>query len=141
MSNPINKAFWNKKKVFITGHTGFKGSWLCIFLKSLGAEITGYSLEPNTTPNLFNLANLRKKIKKSIIGDVRDYKKLYREIDKSKANIIFHLAAQPLVRLSYIHPKDTFDVNFSALLYKLSKICYSLCSSVLTRYLSTNPIN
>ena len=122
MSNPINKAFWNKKKVFITGHTGFKGSWLCIFLKSLGAEITGYSLEPNTTPNLFNLANLRKKIKKSTIGDVRDYKKLYREIDKSKANIIFHLAAQPLVRLSYIHPKDTFDVNFSGTLNVLQCI-------------------
>ena len=110
--NSINKTFWNKKKVFITGHTGFKGGWLCIFLKLLGAEVTGYSLEPETKPNLFTLANIRKKIKKSIIGDVRDYKKLYHEIKKSKANIVFHLAAQPLVRLSYIYPKDTFDVNF-----------------------------
>lgn len=107
------KKFWSKKKVFVTGHTGFKGSWLCIFLDYLGAEVTGYSLAPSTKPSLYNLANVKNIIKKSIIGDVRDYKKLYNEINKSKSKIIFHLAAQPLVRLSYLHPKDTFDTNFS----------------------------
>ncbi len=112
MNNKINSKFWARKKVFITGHTGFKGSWLSIFLKYLGAEVTGYSLSPPTKPSLFNLAKINNLIKKSIIADVRDYKRLYKEIKKSNASIVFHLAAQPLVRMSYIHPKDTFDVNF-----------------------------
>ena len=116
MNIKINRKFWKNKKVFITGHTGFKGSWLSIFLTHLGAEVTGYSLKPNTNPSLFKLAKVNNVIKKSIIADIRDYKKLYSEIKKSKASIIFHLAAQPLVRLSYIHPKDTFDVNFSGTL-------------------------
>ncbi len=116
MINDINKKFWTNKKVFITGHTGFKGSWLSIFLTHLGAEVTGYSLSPLTKPSLFKLANIQKLIKKSIIADIRDYNKLHREIKKSNASIIFHLAAQPLVRMSYIHPKDTFDVNFSGTL-------------------------
>ena len=116
MNIKINRKFWKNKKVFITGHTGFKGSWLSIFLTHLGAEVTGYSLKPNTNPSLFNLAKVNNIIKKSIIADIRDYKKLYSEIKKSKASIIFHLAAQPLVRLSYINPKDTFDVNFSGTL-------------------------
>jgi len=122
MKNSINKNFWNKKKVFISGHTGFKGSWLCLFLKFLGAEVTGYSLAPNTKPSLFELAGIKNIIKKSIIADIRDYKKLQNEIEKSKATIVFHLAAQPLVRLSYLHPKDTFDINFSGSLNILQSI-------------------
>ena len=109
MSYFINKKFWNKKKVFVTGHTGFKGSWLCIFLHLLGAEVTGYSLKPKTRPSLFKQANLVKLIKKSIIADIRDYTKLYSEIKKSNVSIVFHLAAQPLVRYSYINPKETFE--------------------------------
>ena len=120
--NEIDKNFWNKKRVFITGHTGFKGSWLSIYLHYLGAQVTGYSLKPTTKPNLFNLAKVSKLIKKSIIADVRNYKKLYNEIKKSNASIIFHLAAQPLVRMSYIHPKDTFDINFSGTLNILHTI-------------------
>ena len=122
MYNHINKNFWYKKKVFITGHTGFKGSWLSIYLTYLGAEVTGYSLKPITHPNLFNLAKIKNVIKKSIISDVRNYKKLYDEINKSKASIIFHLAAQPLVRVSYIHPKETFDINFSGTLNVLHSV-------------------
>jgi len=122
MKNYINKNFWKNKKVFLTGHTGFKGSWLSLFLKYLGAEVTGYSLKPNTKPSLFNLAEIENVIKKSIIADIRDYKKLENEIEKSKATIVFHLAAQPLVRLSYIHPKDTFDVNFTGSLNILQSI-------------------
>ena len=113
MNYKIDIKFWKNKKVFITGHTGFKGSWLSIFLSHLGAEVTGYSLKPSTKPSLFVLANIKKIIKKSIISDVRDYAKLEREIKKSKATIIFHLAAQPLVRYSYLNPKETFDTNFS----------------------------
>ena len=122
MKNNVNKNFWVKKKVFITGHTGFKGSWLCLFLHHLGAEVTGYSLKPNTKPNLFGLAKVDKIIKKSIIGDVRDSKKLFKEIKISKASIIFHLAAQPLVRMSYLHPKNTFDTNFTGTLNVLQSI-------------------
>ena len=107
----ISRKFWKNKKVFVTGHTGFKGSWLCIFLKVLGAQVTGYSLKPTTRPNLFNLAKVNKIIKKSIIADVRDYKRLFKEIKKSNATIIFHLAAKPLVRYSYLLPKETFDTN------------------------------
>ena len=122
MKNLIDKNFWKNKKVFITGHTGFKGSWLSLFLKYLGAEVTGYSLEPNTKPSLFNLAKIKNIINKSIIADIRDHKKLKKELKKSNATIVFHLAAQPLVRLSYIHPKDTFDVNFTGSLNILQAI-------------------
>ena len=114
--------FWKHKKVFITGHTGFKGSWLCLILNLMGAKITGYSLNPNTKVNLFNLANIKNDIEKSIIADVRDYKKLSTEIKKSKCKILFHLAAQPLVRESYLHPKDTFETNVLGTLNILESI-------------------
>ena len=122
MKNFIDKSFWKDKKVFITGHTGFKGSWLSLFLKHLGAEVTGYSLAPITKPSLFALAKIKNVIKKSIIADIRDHKRLQKEIEKSKATIVFHLAAQPLVRLSYFHPKETFDVNFTGSLNILEAI-------------------
>ena len=114
--NRLNINFWKGKRVFITGHTGFKGSWLCIFLNLLGAKIVGYALKPKSQPNLFDLAKVKKILKKSVIADVRDYKKLYSEIKRSKANILFHLAAQPLVRYSYLYPKKTFDSNMSGTL-------------------------
>ena len=112
MNYNINKNFWKNKKVFVTGHTGFKGSWLCIYLNLLGAQVTGYSLKPKTKPSLFSLANVNKIIKKSVIADVRNFNRLEAEIIKSKASILFHLAAQPLVRYSYSHPKETYDTNF-----------------------------
>ena len=121
MKKKINPIFWRNKKVFVTGHTGFKGSWLCLFLKMLGAEVTGYSLKPQTKPSLFNLAKINKVIKKSIIADVRDFKRLDYEIKKSKSTIVFHLAAQPLVRYSYLQPKETFDTNFTGSLNILSQ--------------------
>ena len=113
MKNYINKNFWKNKKVFVTGHTGFKGSWLCIFLNSLGSKVTGYSLKPKSNPNLYKLSNVKKVIEKSIISDVRNYKKLHKSIKESKAEIVFHLAAQPLVRDSYRNPKETFDININ----------------------------
>ena len=116
MNYTINKKYWNNRRVFVTGHTGFKGSWLCIYLSLLGAKVTGYSLKPKNKPNLFELANIKKLIKKSVIADIRNFNKLLYEIKKSKADTIFHLAAQPLVRYSYKNPKETFDTNFNGTL-------------------------
>ena len=105
------KKFWKNKKIFLTGHTGFKGSWFVIFLNLLGAKITGYSLSPPKKLNFFQLANLNKICEKSIIGDIRDYKKLKKSIINASPDIIVHMAAQPLVRDSYDFPKYTYEVN------------------------------
>jgi CDP-glucose 4,6-dehydratase len=102
--------FYKNKKVFITGHTGFKGSWLCQILINAGAEITGYSLNPPTTTNLYTLAEIDKKIN-SVIGDVRDIDTLMKTFEASKPEIVFHLAAQPLVKVSYQAPAYTYETN------------------------------
>ena len=122
MNKNFNNKFWAGKKVFVTGHTGFKGSWLCIFLKLLGAKVTGYALQPKTKPSLFKLGKIDRILEKSIYADVRNFKRLFAEIKKSKANIIFHLAAQPLVRHSYIEPKETFETNFLGTLNILESV-------------------
>ena len=106
----LNK-FWKNKRVFLTGHTGFKGSWLSIFLNLLGAEVKGYSLKPEQKVNLFDLANISNLISSSIIGDIRDYKKLKKTIFSFSPDFIIHMAAQPLVRNSYVNPKYTYEVN------------------------------
>ncbi|NLL91884.1 MAG: CDP-glucose 4,6-dehydratase [Ruminococcaceae bacterium] len=104
------KDFYENKTVLITGHTGFKGSWLCHILLNLGAKIVGYALEPETEPSLFCLSFLDKKVI-SIISDIRDYEKLKKEFDTHKPEIVFHLAAQPIVRDSYKDPRYTYDTN------------------------------
>ncbi|PCI37848.1 MAG: CDP-glucose 4,6-dehydratase [Thiotrichales bacterium] len=106
----INKKFWQGKKILVTGHTGFKGSWLCFWLKQLGADITGYALESNTEPSLFNLLQLSKSINHHI-ADIRDINKLKEIVTKTKPEIILHMAAQPLVRLSYKDPVETYSTN------------------------------
>lgn len=98
------------KKIFITGHTGFKGSWLTLWLQQLGAEITGYSLPAPSEPNLFNLARVGEGIT-HIEGDIRDYSHLQQAIRKAEPDLIFHLAAQAIVLEGYQSPKETFDVN------------------------------
>lgn len=108
--NSLNK-FWKNKKVFLTGHTGFKGTWFSILLSLLGAKVIGYSLKPSTSPNLYNLTKLNKLIHKSLYGDIRDYKKLKKSILKFTPDFIVHMAAQPLVRQSYDNPKYTYEVN------------------------------
>ena len=103
--------FWKGKKVFLTGHTGFKGSWFSIFLNLLGAKVAGYSLKPNVNPNLYDLAKLDKEIHKTTFGDIRDYSKLKNSIKKFSPDFVVHMAAQPLVRESYANPKYTYEVN------------------------------
>lgn len=107
MFNNIYKG----KKVFLTGHTGFKGSWLALWLTSLGAEVLGYSLAPNTNPSMFKELNIENKISKSIIGNILDAEYLKQTMDDFKPDIVFHLSAQPLVRLSYKEPVLTYQVN------------------------------
>ena len=102
--------FYNGKTVLVTGHTGFKGSWLCKILINSGANVIGYSLNPPTQPNLFELSQIEKNMT-SIIGDIRDYEKLKATFDKYKPQIVFHLAAQPIVRDSYKDPKYTYETN------------------------------
>ena len=104
------KSFWKNKKVFITGHTGFKGSWLTIFFNLLGAKVYGYSLKQEKL-SLYNFAKIDKIVSKSFIGDIRDYNKLKRSIKNSSPDFLIHMAAQPLVRLSYDYPKYTYEVN------------------------------
>ena len=106
----FNNIYQNKK-IFITGHTGFKGSWLALWLNKLGAEVCGYSLDPNTNPSMFKELDIQNKISKSIIGDILDSAKLEKSIKDFRPDIIFHLAAQPLVRLSYTEPLLTYQVN------------------------------
>jgi len=101
-------SFWNGKKVFITGHTGFKGSWLCKILEKSGANITGYALEPLSQPNLFDLC---KPNVSSVIGDILDFDLLLSVFNKVQPEIVIHLAAQPLVLDSYRKPRYTYNVN------------------------------
>lgn len=104
------KGFWEGKSVLITGHTGFKGSWLSLWLLEEGAKVIGYSLKPPTEPNLFNLIKIERDII-SIEGDIRNIDQLDKVIKKYKPQIVFHLAAQPLVRKSYQEPIKTLDTN------------------------------
>jgi CDP-glucose 4,6-dehydratase len=105
------RKFWKKKKIFLTGHTGFMGSWLIIFLDLLGVKIFGYSNKNYPGVHLFKIAKLNRIINKSFYGDIRDYSKLKKSIIKSKPDFLIHFAAQPLVKKSYENPKNTYDVN------------------------------
>lgn len=98
------------RKVFVTGHTGFTGSWACIWLNQLGCEVYGYSLEPETTPNLFSEAEVGKLVNGKV-ADIRNFENLRDEITKFQPDLVLHLAAQPLVRRSYRIPRETFEVN------------------------------
>lgn len=106
----VDKNFWQGKKVLITGHTGFKGSWLTTWLKHLGADVVGYSLQPPTEPNNFEVSKVVRNIK-SIYGDTRDLLHLTKVVKDTQPEIVFHLAAQPLVRLSYDDPVLTYTTN------------------------------
>ena len=117
----MKNEFWKGKKVFITGHTGFKGGWLVQTLKILGADIKGYSLESNTKPSFFKITNVENGII-SEIGDIRNLEKLSMSISEFKPEVVFHLAAQPLVRYSYENPKETYEVNVMGTLNLLEAV-------------------
>lgn len=107
----MNPDFWRGKRVFLTGHTGFKGGWLSLWLQSMGAEVHGYALNPPTEINLFAVAEVGKGMASSVIADIREADKLNQAMQLAKPEIVFHLAAQPLVRYSYVQPAETYAVN------------------------------
>ena len=106
----VDSSFWKGKKVFLTGHTGFKGSWLSLWLQNMGAIIKGYSLNVNTNPALFLEANVAEEMD-SEIGDIRNLEQLTKSMVSFSPDILIHMAAQPLVRLSYLEPVDTYTTN------------------------------
>lgn len=107
----MRREFWAGKRIFLTGHTGFKGGWLALWLAGLGAEVHGYALKPVTESNLFMLVNLESRLAHSTIADIRDAVALTEAIHVAQPDIVFHLAAQPLVRFSHIAPVETYAVN------------------------------
>lgn len=111
MNGRVDPQFWSDKRVFLTGHTGFKGGWLTIWLASMGAKIIGYSLSPNTNPNLFEEAKIFSLCERSIIGDIRELNSLRNAIIDAAPDIVIHMAAQPLVRYSYANPVETYATN------------------------------
>ncbi len=117
----IERAFWQHRRVWVTGHTGFKGSWLCLWLRKLGAEVSGYALEPEAGGSLFEDARVVDGMH-SVIGDVRERDALEAAVREAKPEIVFHLAAQPLVRLSYEQPLDTFSVNVMGVAHVLETL-------------------
>lgn len=106
----LNLSFYNGKIVLVTGHTGFKGTWLCKILIGAGAKVVGYSLEAPTNPNLFSLSSIENDMV-SIIGDIRDFDKLKFVFDKYQPECVFHLAAQPIVKEGYKEPRYTYETN------------------------------
>ena len=121
VENLVNPAFWRGRRVFVTGHTGFKGSWLCLWLQAMGAEVSGYALAPATSPALFEVADVARGMT-STIGDVRDYAALAVAMAAARPEIALHLAAQPLVPLSYAEPVETFATNAMGTVHLLEAV-------------------
>jgi CDP-glucose 4,6-dehydratase len=117
----MNPKFWRGKRVFLSGHTGFKGSWLSLWLQALGAEVTGFALSPSTNPSLFEVANVASGMQ-SLIGDVRDLKLLQQAMQDAQPEIVIHMAAQPLVRYSYANPVETYATNVMGSVHLLESV-------------------
>lgn len=122
----LDLSFYKNKRVLVTGHTGFKGAWLSRILVNAGAVVTGYSLVPPTTPSLFDAAGIEKGMT-SIIGDIRDFDKLKSVFDEAEPEIVFHLAAQPIVLTSYEQPKYTYETNVMGTVNLLECVRLSPC--------------
>jgi len=121
----INKSFWNNKHVLLTGHTGFKGGWLSLWLQSMGAKVHGYALEPASQPNFFTLAKVADAMTSNTIADIRETQIIKKLINQVKPEIVFHMAAQPLVRFSYAAPEETYAVNVMGTVNLLEAIRYT----------------
>jgi len=117
----LNPGFWRGKRVLLTGHTGFKGSWLSLWLQSMGAQVTGYALVPPTNPCLFEIAEVAQGMT-SIIGDIRDLAKLQAVFTEYQPEIVIHMAAQPLVRYSYQNPVETYSTNVMGTVHLLEAV-------------------
>ena len=117
----VDLTVYKGKKVFLTGHTGFKGSWLCLLLNHLGAKVYGYALQPPTHPSLYEVAKIDESVT-STIADVRDYQTLLKTLQEVQPDIVFHLAAQPLVRDSYKNPVETYSINVMGTVHLLEAI-------------------
>ena len=117
----MNPAFWQGKRVLLTGHTGFKGSWLSLWLQSMGAQVTGYALAPPTNPSLFEIAEVAEGMT-SVIGDIRDLAKLQAVFAEHQPEIVIHMAAQPLVRYSYQNPVETYSTNVMGTVHVLEAV-------------------
>jgi CDP-glucose 4,6-dehydratase len=115
----INSDFWRSKRVLLTGHTGFKGSWLSLWLQSLGAQVHGLALEPPTSPNLFTVAQVEAGMASHTIGDIRDLRTVQTAMQVAQPDIVIHMAAQPLVRLSYAEPVETYATNVMGTVHML----------------------
>ena len=117
----MNPAFWQGKRVLLTGHTGFKGSWLSLWLQQMGAHVTGYALAPPTNPSLFEIAEVAQGMT-SVIGDIRDLAKLQAVFAEHRPEIVIHMAAQPLVRYSYQNPVETYATNVMGTVHLLEAV-------------------
>jgi len=118
----MNPEFWRGRRVLVTGHTGFKGSWLCHWLDTLGAKVHGFALDPPTEPNLYTIARVRSTLAGEHIADIRDPDVVAHALAESRPEIVLHLAAQPLVRNSYAEPVDTYGVNVLGTIHLLEAI-------------------
>lgn len=120
-SSRVDPAFWSGKRVFLTGHTGFKGSWMALWLQRMGAHLTGFALPPPTAPALFDVARVGERMS-SIIGDIRDQRALERALVDADPEIVIHMAAQPLVRASYDDPVGTYATNVMGTVHLLDAV-------------------
>ena len=129
----ITASTWQNKSVFLTGHTGFKGSWLALWLQQMGAKVWGYALEPPTDPSLFEVASIAQYLESETRGNITDFVKLQAAITHCQPEVIFHLAAQPLVRESYSDPLQTFATNVmgTAQLLEAARTVDSLCAVII----------
>ena len=118
----MTPAFWKDKSVFLTGHTGFKGGWLALWLMNAGARVHGYALQPPTEPSLFTVARVREGLASHTVGDIRDAGRLREALEKAAPDIVLHLAAQSLVRTSYHEPVDTYAVNVMGTVHLLEAV-------------------
>ena len=118
----VNPSFWNGKRIFLTGHTGFKGGWLALWLSSMGARVTGYALTPNTSPSFFEVVKIAADLEDSNIADIRDLEKLQKAMSDAQPEVVIHMAAQPLVRYSYANPVETYATNVMGTVHVLESI-------------------
>lgn len=122
MMGGVDAAFWAGKRVFVTGHTGFKGGWLTLWLTEMGAEVTGYALDPSTDPNMLTVCGVAELLVSDQRGDVRDLPALVEAVRTAEPEIVLHLAAQPLVRASYAIPVETYQVNVMGTVHVLEAV-------------------